>query len=60
MRSHLLTVRIPIDSVDDPEARKEAKNIINTEFIQNLVKDKGAIIKLQRTEEGKAPAGIIL
>jgi hypothetical protein len=55
MSEYILVVKIPLVSLDDPDARQKAQEILK----KMKVPDKNNI-KLQRLEQGKAPVGIAL
>lgn len=57
MYKYLLTIRIPFESGDDPDARKRAQDFLRYDVEVNVPE---ATIKLQRLEEGKVPTGIVL
>jgi len=64
MADYLLTIRIPIRAMDDPEARAKA-NLILADAEPLMKNDKeqidpGVVAKLQKLEAGKAPTGVAL
>ena len=64
MADYLLTIRIPIKAMDDPEARAKANLILaDAEPLMKNDKDQidpGVFAKLQKLETGKAPTGVAL
>ena len=63
MPEYLLTIRIPVKAIDDPEARVHAQSILGdfrTAGLLGLEDDGGVSEKLQRLEPGKPPVGIAL
>lgn len=60
MAKYLLTIRIPLDAIDDPAAREQVKDILENK-ISSIVKDDSiAVKKLQKLEDGKPPLGVTL
>jgi hypothetical protein len=73
MSEYILTIRIPIKAIDDPDARVHAQSILNdfkTAGVLGLfhpaigggiVEDTGGVSeKLQRLEQGKPPVKVSL
>ena len=57
MYDYILTVKIPIQEMDDPDARAKAQGLLKEMQVPEGVKP---VMKLQRLEQGKQPVGIAL
>jgi len=57
MAQYQVTIRVPIEALDDIEARKAMKALMIEPISSIQTK---AVIKLQRLEEDRAPIGIHL
>jgi hypothetical protein len=63
MSEYILTIRIPIKAIDDPDARVHAQSILNdfkTAGLLGLEDNGGVSEKLQRLEQGKPPVKVNL
>ena len=63
MSEYILTIRIPITAIDDPEARVRAQSILGdfrTSGLLGLEDSGGVSEKLQRLEQGKPPIKVSL
>ena len=57
MADYLLTIRIPVQAMDDPEARDRALALLKQMQVPDGTQ---ASMKLQKLETGKAPTGVAL
>jgi hypothetical protein len=57
MYDYILTVKIPIQEMDDPDARAKAQALLKEMSVPEGIKP---VMKLQRLEPNKPPVGIAI
>lgn len=57
MDQYQLIIKIPFESFDDPESRKDGQEILNKILTNGEIKNKSSV-KLQRVYPDKPPRGV--